>query len=346
MMSVDIIMISGAIFAFIMALGQLLIKNQRPANQWLIFLLFTCFAWITHAVWFRLGLIQQYPHLNKLHVPFLSVTGPLWYNYIYCLHETDIEPNSRYRIIFPIAVVFCLSLPFYFESETFKREYVETNIDGASALMMYIATRFAEIAVIVYCVKAVLYVKRVRTTSAIELASSMRLIGSIFQIHEVSVAVPTIIIACLLISLYLLSYRKPVVLGLDRSESRIRKITTKDVMVLDDFRHQIMVEQWYLDPNLKLQKLARKLEIPPKNLSELINQAEGVNFNEFVNRLRIEHAQSIMATNPVLSNDEVADSSGFNSRSVFYTKFKYFTGVTPTEFKKNTEHIEVTGSKI
>jgi len=89
-----------------------------------------------------------------------------------------------------------------------------------------------------------------------------------------------------------------------------------------------------------LQKLARKLEISPNRLSELINNADGVNFNEFVNELRIEHAQHLMTKNPRLSNDDVANFSGFNSRSVFYRQFKQKTGITPSEFKKKMTHVE------
>jgi len=354
-MPVDLLMMSSAFLVLTMAMGQLLIKNQRPVNRWLICLLFTCFTWIAHAVLYRAGLIQQYPHLNKLYVPFLCITGPLWYIYIYTLHETDFKRSFHYHLIIPIAVTFCLSFPFYLESESFKREFIETNIDNVSSLMMFMATRYAEITIIVYTFMSMRYLQHVNRNAAdnyslnttrvlwifsllATLAAITRLIGAITGISAISVVVPTMIVAGILVFLYLLSYRKPVVLGLDRSDSSIKNVTDNDVLMLEGFRQQIMSEKWYLDPDLKLQKLARKLSISPNKLSELINQIEGINFNQFVNKIRIQHAKSLMTDDPKLSNDDIAYNSGFNSRTLFYGKFKQFTGTTPAEFKKNLTH--------
>jgi len=349
--SVDALMMLGAFFALVMALGQLLLKNHRPANKWLILLLLTCFVWIMHAAAYSMGYIHEYPHLNKLHVPFLCLTGPLWYKYIYCLHEPETDQNLRYHLIYPVTATVLLSLPFYLEDAAFKLEYIEQEFNSFANITMYMATRLAEVVVIVYCMKSMLYMKKaglqtnkknsISTTRILWvfsilaiIASTTRLVGSVLGIDSLSVAIPTVIIVGLLICLYLLSHRQPVVLGLDRSGSRTLKVTNRDVDALNDFRIKIQEEKWYLDPDLKLQKLARKLGIPPNNFSELINQADGSNFNEFINKLRIEHAQSLMRDNPKISNDAAADLSGFNSRSVFYKKFKDVVGETPTAFKK------------
>jgi len=77
------------------------------------------------------------------------------------------------------------------------------------------------------------------------------------------------------------------------------------IPILKDYRSQVISEKWYLDPNLKLQKLARKLSISPNKLSELINQTDGTNFNQFINKLRIQHAKSLIAANPEISNDDI-----------------------------------------
>jgi len=350
-MTANILLISSAFLALTMAIGQLLIKNQRPVNRWLFYLLVACFVWIAHAVFYRVGLHNQYPHLNKLYVPFFAITGPLWYIYIRALHESELKNSFHNQLIVPVVIVLCLSFPFYMESESFKLAFREADIDSFSSLMMYLATRYAEVIVIVYAVMTARYMYGISrsavgkgsiNTSQIlwivsvlaALAAITRLFGALIDIPTIRVVVPALIIASIVVFMYLFSYRKPVVLGLDRSESNIRNITEKEVLLLDDFRQKIVSEKWHLDPNLKLQKLARKLAISPNKLSELINQTEGQNFNQFVNRLRIEHAKSLMIADPQISNDDIAFNSGFNSRTLFYGKFKDFTGITPAEFKK------------
>lgn len=361
-MTANILLMSSAFLALTMAIGQLLIRNKRPVNRWLFYLLVACFVWIAHAVMYRVGLINQYPHLNKLYVPFFAITGPLWYIYIRALHEPELKSGFHNRLIVPVVVIVCLSFPFYMESEAFKLAFRETDINSFSSLMMYLATRYAEVVVIVYAVMTARYMHGIRHSAVgkrslntsqvlwvisviVALTAITRLIGALVDISAVRVVVPTLITAFIVIFMYLFSYRKPVVLGLDRSESSIRNVTEKDVLLLDDFRQKIISEKWHLDPNLKLQKLARKLAISPNKLSELINQAEGQNFNQFINRLRIEHAKSLITADPQISNDDIAFNSGFNSRTLFYGKFKDFTGITPAEFKKKLTHTELVDSK-
>jgi len=355
---VEVVMMFGACIALAIALGQWFIKNQRPTNRWLCLLTFSCAVWIVLAVCHQLNLFLQYPHLNKTHVPFLAITGPLWYKYIHSLHETNSESSFRYHLIIPFTVSFVLSLPFYLESGVFKSHYIETQLDNFASVLMYAATRYAEITGIVYCTLSIFYLKNLKQESSKQksiqtihillmlsvlalLAVTTRFYGSVFEAESASVAIPTMMVAGVLLVLFLLGHRKPVVLGLDRSESHIKVVTNKDVLTLEQCRSQLITGQWYLDPDLKLQKLARKLEIPPNRLSELINNAEGVNFNEFVNELRIKHAQTLMAEDSRISNDDVANLSGFNSRSVFYRKFKQNTGTTPAEFRKKKVHAAV-----
>jgi len=164
-MTANILLMSSAFLALTMAMGQLLIKNKRPVNRWLFYLLVACFVWIAHAALYRVGLIYQYPHLNKLYVPFFGITGPLWYIYIRALHETDLKRSFHYQLLFPVIVILCLSFPFYLESESFKREFTETGIDSFSSVMMYLATRFAEVTVIVYAVMTARYMYGVSRTT-------------------------------------------------------------------------------------------------------------------------------------------------------------------------------------
>jgi AraC-like DNA-binding protein len=93
----------------------------------------------------------------------------------------------------------------------------------------------------------------------------------------------------------------------------------------------------YLEPELTLDELASQLNIRPKILSQLINEMLGQNFFDFINRYRIGEAQKLL-TNPSdrkITVQEVLYQVGFNSKSSFNTLFKKYTGLTPSEFKRN-----------
>ena len=95
----------------------------------------------------------------------------------------------------------------------------------------------------------------------------------------------------------------------------------------------IMVDQKpYLDPNLTLNALAQNLGIPAHHLSQIINQFEGQNFNDFVNKYRVEEFIDRASQVSYLSFLGIALDSGFNSKSTFNTVFKKHKGQTPSQY--------------
>ncbi len=92
----------------------------------------------------------------------------------------------------------------------------------------------------------------------------------------------------------------------------------------------------YLDSNLSLRSLAEQIDIHPNQLSWLLNENIGKNFNEFINHYRLETFKSIAQDpeNTNLTIEGLAYDSGFNSKTVFNTYFKKVTGITPKQFLK------------
>jgi AraC-like DNA-binding protein len=93
----------------------------------------------------------------------------------------------------------------------------------------------------------------------------------------------------------------------------------------------------YLDPELTLSSLAKALELNRSQLSQLINEGIGDNFYDFVNKYRVEEVKRLMV-DPKVKNLNllgIALEAGFKSKSTFNLIFKRFTGLTPTEYKKN-----------
>ncbi len=94
-------------------------------------------------------------------------------------------------------------------------------------------------------------------------------------------------------------------------------------------------EGWWRDPDLTAPLLARHLATNTNYLSRALNEGLGQNFNEFVNRLRVEAVQAELARAD-LDRDvlAVALDAGFNSKASFNRVFKRLTGETPTEFRR------------
>jgi AraC-like DNA-binding protein len=93
----------------------------------------------------------------------------------------------------------------------------------------------------------------------------------------------------------------------------------------------------YLDAELTLSTLAKNLSMSRSQLSQLINDGMNENFYDFVNKYRVEEVKRLM-TDPAAKNFNllgIALEAGFKSKSTFNLIFKRFTGLTPTEYKKN-----------
>lgn len=94
----------------------------------------------------------------------------------------------------------------------------------------------------------------------------------------------------------------------------------------------------YLNPNLSLGFLAKELNLSEGYISQLINKSIEYNFNDYVNKYRVEEVKKM------LRNEEynrytilaIGLEAGFNSKSSFNSVFKKLTGVTPSEYKKLT----------
>ncbi|KJD32786.1 hypothetical protein PW52_15010 [Tamlana sedimentorum] len=101
-------------------------------------------------------------------------------------------------------------------------------------------------------------------------------------------------------------------------------------------RNYIIENKLYLDPLLNMEILAINVGMSKSYLSKLINSYSDYNFSDFINSLRVEQAKQFLSNNEFSEYTIVAIGleCGFNSKSTFYTAFKKFTSITPSEFRR------------
>lgn len=362
-MFIEIALIFGCSVIAILFLGQLFVSNKKPSNIVLILLLLACGFWAVQGTVYMLGAKDWFPHFNKTSMPFIALTGPMLYLYNLCLFENyDINKRSLVHLV-PFILCFLLAVPFYNEDAAFKTKYMETYLFNSSTIMVYIGTRISELSAISYIFMTMLFLNRVKVSNSLStdtksmceimekvvlfclLAAICRSIGAILNVPLFSAAIPCLIILTAVVVIYISSQRNPKILALNFQVSNDTKANRRvDSTLLKEYEQNIIKHQLFLDSDLTISKLAKKLSVQPHTLSELINSTTHSNFKSFINSFRVKYAKHILLKYPQKKILDVAYGSGFNSKSVFYNNFTKMVGMTPTQFRKEELSHQATGS--
>ncbi len=95
-------------------------------------------------------------------------------------------------------------------------------------------------------------------------------------------------------------------------------------------------DQVFRNGELKLDELASLTAMTPHELSQLINEVCGANFQEYLNRHRVAALKQALLA-PAHAGDSILDLGllcGFNSKTALNRAFKNATGQTPSEYRK------------
>ncbi|EKM9598410.1 helix-turn-helix transcriptional regulator [Salmonella enterica] len=95
----------------------------------------------------------------------------------------------------------------------------------------------------------------------------------------------------------------------------------------------ISEQNLYLNPDLTLNKLARKTGVPARQISKAVNLTRGCNVSQWINGLRIDYAQQLLR-NTDLPVTEVMLEAGFATKSNFHREFLRISGMTPTDYRR------------
>lgn len=120
------------------------------------------------------------------------------------------------------------------------------------------------------------------------------------------------------------------------------KQESKKVIILKETENLILQKlkrfensKKFLSKDISLAVLAGQFDTNTKYLSEIINSHYEINFNSYINNLRINYIIEKLKTDPNYKNYKIsylAESCGFSSHSSFATVFKSITGISPLKF--------------
>lgn len=98
---------------------------------------------------------------------------------------------------------------------------------------------------------------------------------------------------------------------------------------------RLMAQGVFRDPDLTLQRIARKLAVPQREVSRAVNDYAGVNLSQYVNRFRVEAACVALrqTDHPVT---QVMFEAGFVTKSNFNKEFARITGVSPSAWRRGS----------
>lgn len=88
----------------------------------------------------------------------------------------------------------------------------------------------------------------------------------------------------------------------------------------------------YANPDLALTDVAEYVNLSPSHFSTVFSSQTGQTFKEYLTRLRMEQAQTLLKTT-TLKAFEIAAAVGYNDAHYFSHAFKKYTGVSPMEFR-------------
>jgi len=118
-----------------------------------------------------------------------------------------------------------------------------------------------------------------------------------------------------------------------RAETAVPPQTGEDRETFANVETLMTTRHVYRDVDLNLDRLARKLGIPARQISSAINRATGKNVSQYVNEHRIAEACTLLVETgkPVT---EVMFEVGFQTKSNFNREFRRVTEMSPVEWRE------------
>ena len=135
------------------------------------------------------------------------------------------------------------------------------------------------------------------------------------------------------------AYLKSALLQLFIIINRYSNQTTEEHLGYMNTTHKIVSESIsYINDNfseaISLRSISQKFFLSSCYFSKIFKKSTGLTFTDYLNRVRIKEAQTLLHRTTMNIND-IAEAVGFNSTTHFDRIFKKHMGMSPLAYKKN-----------
>ncbi len=371
-MNVAVIVISvGLIQGFFLTFVLLTAKRgNKRANRLLGLFIFLFTITLGHVFIELTKLYLDYPHVLLIVHPIQFLFGPILLAYVLALTDPKFRFKKKYLfhfLPFLINVVY-FTLTFYIKSAEYKIYRFETWRLSVTA-----ADYFWSLSHVVYttpylvaCVIAVKkHQERVKSSFSsiekIKLAWLQRLLYIIIFIFVINTIFDVLyflnigryagnpimgmIVAVVIYAIGYMGWQQPeifIATNIPTAKEKY-KTSTLSPQQMQKYKQKLLdvmqTEKPFLNSSLTIKELAEKMHIQDYQLSQIINQQFNQNFFDFINSHRIKEARQKLSdpNNAHFSILAIAYDVGFNSKSAFNTAFKKHTGLTPSQFRAQSE---------
>lgn len=360
------------VIAFLITIFLLTVKSKNRVGNTILAAYFLVFA-IHISVFFYHQYISFPPVVEMLRDKLLSLSSPLLFLYLLSQVYADFKLKPIHFIhLTPLVVSILIYTPRFFAvSEEQRLLFMETFTTNIEYRFSYVISVLFTITYLVLMFRELLRYKELlrehysdttsfnykwllqltRVVTFIFLASQVKqmykITGDDLEMLNLLRLLLVLMLMCFLCWIVLKSMYQPEIFkAIDSKHKLAKTIVTADVSnntpaqaqlnaQIDRLKNYMTAEEPYLDATITIQKLARQLKIPARDLSVLINHHLGQHFFEFISSYRIKKAIQIIENpaNKALTFQEILYEVGYNSKSPFNKAFKKHTGQTPTAYK-------------
>ncbi len=305
------------------------------------------------------NVLSMYPSLLFLPINFHYLVMPLFY--LYVKHITDEKLSNRYilKVLLPGIIEFVIITAIFILPATTKLE-LEENALFMIPIIIFIILSFPYS--VYYVIKTIRYINKhnknvnayysntagkrlvwARRVGYFMLIFSFLWIIELFQEEKFFEDYTYPIISSInVIFIFWIG-----ISGLKQSKISVandqleipEEDTTTQIEASEESKLLLKLmeeDKLYKESDLSLSDVSKAIQIPQRNLSQLIKQHSNKNFNQFVNYYRVEEAKRLLK-DPNYDNLNmlgIAFEAGFSSKATFYAVFKQFAGKTPNAYKQ------------
>jgi AraC-like DNA-binding protein len=149
--------------------------------------------------------------------------------------------------------------------------------------------------------------------------------------RSVALWIPSFVSSLSLFSLGILSLSQATASRREHeSETLLEEDIERDQAIIASLDKYLVEQKPFLDPDLTLARLARKLVVPAKQLSAAINRSKNENVSRFINHHRIDYACGLMIEGKSVTT--AMYDSGFNTKSNFNREFSRIKKMSPRDW--------------